>query len=80
MEYQITGEITSTSDAETLSTLEWLKDNYGTKIHNAGATGSTKRIQFGLVETTFNDTVVSLTALKTQFGARLVDWHFSMNQ
>ena len=80
MEYQIIGKITSANDNEMLDALLWLKDNYGAKIHDAQGTGSTKEIRVGLVETTFIDTVTSIMALKTQFGERLVDYDFIMNQ
>lgn len=80
MEFQITGNITSADDAEMLSALEWLKDNYGPKITSAQATGSTKKIQFGLLEATFNDAVATITALKTQFSARLIEYNLTMNQ
>lgn len=79
MEYQITGKVTSADDAEMLSALEWLKDNYGTKISSAQGIGETKESSFGIVETTFDDTVTSVIALKTQFGTRL-KWTFTMNQ
>lgn len=79
MEYQIHGKITSADDAEMLDALLWLKNNYGTKIHDAHGDGTTKEIRFGVVEPTFNDNVASITALKTQFGARL-KWDFTMNQ
>ena len=80
MEFQINGKVTSADDSEMLSALEWLKDNYGTKITNAQATGSTKEIWFGLVETTFNSSVTTITALKTQFSARLIEYDLSINQ
>lgn len=80
MEFQIIGKITSTNDTEMLDTLLWLKDNYGTKINNAQATGSTKEIRFSFFEATFNDTVTSITALKTQFTTRLIEYDFIMNQ
>lgn len=80
MEYQIHGKITSADDAEMLSVLEWLKDNYGTKINDAQATGSTKEIWFGLTEATFAEAVTTITALKAQFSARLIEYNLSMNQ
>lgn len=79
MEFQINGKITSADDVEMLDVLLWLKDNYGTKIHSAQGVGSTKEISYGIVETTFNDTVATITALKTQFSARL-EWTFAMSQ
>jgi len=63
-----------------LSALEWLKDNYGTKITNAQATGSTKEIWFGLLEVGFNEAVSAITALKAQFTTRLIEYNLTMNQ
>lgn len=80
MEFQIIGKITSANDTEMLEALLWLKDNYGAKIHDAQGTGSTKEIQFGFVEPTFNDTVASIMALKAQFSERLIDYDFIMSQ
>jgi len=80
MEFQMNGKITSADNSEMLNALLWLKNNYGTKVHNASATKSTKAIRFGLVETTFNDAVNSIMALKTQFGERLIDFDFIMNR
>lgn len=80
MEFQIHGNITSVNDAEMLSALEWLKNNYGPKIHSAQGTGSTKEIQFGLLEATFAEAVTAITALKTQFSTRLVEYNLTMNQ
>lgn len=80
MEYQIHGNITSADDAEMLSALEWFKDNYGLKITNAQATGSSKEIYFGLLEVGFTEAVATITALKAQFSARLIEYNLSMNQ
>lgn len=80
MEFQITGNITSADDAEMLAALEWFKDNYGLKVTSAQARGSTKEIQFGLVESTFVDAVSTITALKTQFSTRLIEYNLTMNQ
>lgn len=80
MEFQITGRITSADDTEMLNALLWLKDNYGTKIHSGSGTGSTRVININLAEPTFNDNVTTIIALKAQFGARLEEWHFIMNQ
>lgn len=80
MEFQIVGKITSADDAEMFNALLWLKDNYGTKIHNAQATGSTKEIRFNFIESTFNDTVASIISLKAQFNERLIDYDFIMAQ
>lgn len=80
MEYQINGKITSTNDTGMLNALLWLKDNYGTKIHSAQGIGSTKEIQFGIVETTFNGAVTIITSLKAQFTTRLIEYNLSMNQ
>ena len=79
MVFQIIGQITSTNDSEMLDALLWLKDNYGTKIHSAQGIGDTKEISYRIIEPTFNDTVTSIAALKTQFGIRL-KWTFTMNQ
>jgi len=80
MEFQVTGQITSANDTEMLNALEWFKDNRGTKIHDAQATGSTKEIQFGLVESSFSDAVTTISALKAQFGERLIEYNLIMNQ
>lgn len=79
MEFQIHGQVNSADDAEMLSALEWLKDNYGLKITNAHGNGNTKEIWFGLLEVGFNETVTTITALKTQFSTRLVGYNFIMN-
>lgn len=80
MEYQINMEITSANDAEMLDALLWLKDNYGTKVLSGQGVASTKEISLGLIEATFNDTVTAITALKAQFGARLIEYKFIMSQ
>lgn len=79
MEYQVIGKITSADDVEMLSALEWLKDNYGTKITSGQGIGDTKEISYGIGETSFNDTVATIVALKAQFGVRL-KWTFTMSQ
>lgn len=80
MEFQIHGKITSADDAEMLSALEWLKDNYGLKITDAQGTGSTKKIGFGLLEVGFDEAVTTIAALKTQFSTRLIEYDLVMNQ
>lgn len=79
MEYQVSGEVTSVDDVEMLAVLEWLKDNYGTEINNAQAIGKTKQVIFNLTMSSFADAVTTITALKTQFGVRLVEYNLTVN-
>jgi len=80
MEHQVIGKMTSADDTEMLSALEWIKDNYGTKITSCQATGSSKEIRFGLIEATFAEAVTTITALKAQFTTRLIEYDLIMNQ
>jgi len=73
LEYHITFEITNADDSEMLTSLEWIKDNHGTKIHDADADGETKIITGELIESVFNDAVTTVSALKTQFTTRMGD-------
>lgn len=82
VEYQIYGTIIASDDAEMLSDLTWLKDNYGTIIVDANArnTGTEIKTDFSLIEPTFNEAVTTLNALKSQYGSDFQNYGFQIGQ
>ena len=71
--------ITNETDQEMLDTVEWLRDNLSAKINNAQAQGVSKTVSVGITDTSFEDAVTTLLAMKAQFTTRLADsWNLNM--
>lgn len=72
--YQVVGEITSSTEGEALAVLQYLQTNYGTKINYANVNGQTLTTSIGIVPTNFNDMVAIVTDLKQTFSTRFINW------
>lgn len=78
MQIQIIGVIgNKTTDAEKLSVLNYLKDNFALKINQVTLSKKTDTCRFIILENVYNDAVTALTNIKTQFGDDLIDWQFN---
>jgi len=73
LEYRVVFEILNATDADMLTDLEWIKDNHGAKMRDSDADGETKVIMGTLIEASFDDSVATILAFKTQFTTKLGD-------
>ena len=69
MKYYINAQILNlTTDIDKLNVLTHLKDNYADKVTTAKARGNSEEIDFQIIiETSFQDMVDTITALKLQY-------------
>jgi len=71
--FRIEGRITSENQAEILTTMNWFATNYSNEIELAEAIGAELIFRFGLAVATYSEAIATLTALQSEFGARIQD-------
>ena len=75
--YLITGLITNQNNVEALDTLEFLRDNYPTKVTSASVNGDNLNVYFNLSEIDFTAAVAIMTNLIQTYAARFQSWKFN---
>lgn len=60
-----------------LTGVQWIRDNYGTKVHSAQGEDSLY-VRLDLVDVTFEDMVNTITAVRAQFASEIQTWAFAM--
>lgn len=69
--FRIEGTVTSSTQAELLTTMNWFAANYGSKMGLGEASGADLTLRFGIDEDTYSNMSSTMSALQTEFGARL---------
>lgn len=76
--FRIEGTITSSDQAELLTTINWFASNYGTKMGRTEASGDDLKLYFGIDEDSYANLSSTMSTLQTQFTSRLQsDWRIT---
>ena len=71
--FQLTGKIESTSEAEIAAVLGFFESGYSANVHQIKASGSDKICSLTLLFTTLTEVIAAHQDLKNEFGTRYPD-------